>query len=108
MLNFKSLRTFGIQTQVEGDKVRFTFQGITTTVGKSAQEIEAYLKSIGLVNFGGAMKEQMDTMGGAMSNIEDAISKLIRSIGENGLNILRKEHMIETCAAFNGRKLYAI
>ena len=86
MLNFKSLRNFGIQTQVEGEKVRFTFQGITTTVGKNAQEIEAYLKSIGLVQFGGAMKEQMDTMGGAMSNIQDAISKLVRSIGENGLN----------------------
>ncbi len=95
MLNFKSLRTFGIQTQVEGDKVRFTFQGITTTVGKSAQEIEAYLKSIGLINFGGAMKEQMDTMGGAMSNIEDAISKLIRSIGENGLNKALKETFLQ-------------
>ena len=95
MLNFKSLRTFGIQTQVEGDKVRFTFQGITTTVGKSAQEIEAYLKSIGLINFGGAMKEQMDTMGGAMSNIEDAVSKLIRSIGENGLNKALKEIFLQ-------------
>ncbi len=95
MLNFKSLRTFGIQTQVEGDKVRFTFQGITTTVGKSAQEIEAYLKSIGLINFGGAMKEQMDTMGGAMSNIEDAVSKLIRSIGENGLNKALKETFLQ-------------
>ncbi len=91
MLNFKLLRTFGIQTRVECDNVKFTFQGITTTVGKSAQEIEAYLKSIGLVNFGGAMKEQMDTMGGAMSNIEDAISKLIRSIGENGLNKALKD-----------------
>lgn len=95
MLNFKSLRTFGIQTQVEGDKVRFTFQGITTTVGKSAQEIETYLKSIGLINFGGAIKEQMDTMGGAMSNIEDAVSKLIRSIGENGLNKALKETFLQ-------------
>lgn len=95
MLNFKSLRTFGIQTQVEGDKVRFTFQGVTTTVGKSAQEIEAYLKSIGLVNFGGAMKEQMDTMGGAMSNIEDAISKLICSVSENGLNKVLKEAFLQ-------------
>ena len=95
MLNFKSLRTFGIQTQVEGDKVLFTFQGITTSVGKSAQEIEAYLKSIGLVNFGGAMREQMDTMGGAMSNIEDAISKLVRSVGENGLNEALKEAFLQ-------------
>lgn len=86
MFNFKSLRTFGIQAQVEGDKVKFTFQGITTTVGKNVKEIEKYLKSIGLINFSGAMAGQMNTMGGTLSNIEDAVSKLIRAIGENGLN----------------------
>jgi lambda family phage tail tape measure protein len=31
------------------------------------------------------MKEQMDTMGGVMSNIEDAFGKLARNIGEAGL-----------------------
>ena len=32
------------------------------------------------------MAGQMNTMGGTLSNIEDAVSKLIRAIGENGLN----------------------
>lgn len=36
---------------------------------------------------------------------EDAI---IECIGMNGLIALRKAHMIETCAMFNGRKLYAL
>ena len=29
---------------------------------------------------------------------------IISIVGENGLNVLRKEHMIETCAVFNNRK----
>lgn len=33
---------------------------------------------------------------------------IISIVGEFGLNALRKAHMIETCACFNGRKLYAI
>ena len=36
---------------------------------------------------------------------EDAI---IECIGMDGLIALREAHMIETCAMFNGRKLYAL
>ena len=36
---------------------------------------------------------------------EDAIIDLI---GEKGLTLLREYHLIETCAVFNGRKLYAL
>lgn len=85
MFNFRSLRSFGIMATTEKDKVNFTFQGITTTVEKNAKAIEAYLRSLGNVQFAGAMKEQMDTMGGVMSNIEDAFGKLARNIGEAGL-----------------------
>ena len=91
MFNFRSLRTFGIMATTEGDKVRFTFQGITTEVAKNATAIEGYLRQIGSVKFAGAMAEQMDTMGGAMSNLEDTFSKIARSIGENGLNKAIKE-----------------
>ena len=86
MFNFRSLRSFGIMAKTEKDTVEFTFQGITTTVAKNAKAIEAYLRSLGDVQFAGAMKEQMDTMGGVMSNIEDAFGKLARNIGEAGLN----------------------
>ncbi len=85
MFNFRSLRSFGIMATTEKDKVNFTFQGITTTVAKNAKAIESYLRSLGNVQFAGAMKEQMDTMGGVMSNIEDAFGKLARNIGEAGL-----------------------
>ena len=33
---------------------------------------------------------------------------IINLVGINGLNALRNAHLIETCAMFNGRKLYAI
>ena len=33
---------------------------------------------------------------------------IIDCIGFYGLMLLREKHMIETCAMFNGRKLYAI
>lgn len=82
---FERLKTFGIKAKVEGERVKFIFQGVTTEVGKNAVEIENYLRSIGTINFAGAMKEQMDTMGGVMSNIEDAFGKLTRNIGEAGL-----------------------
>lgn len=88
---FERLKTFGIKAKVEGELVKFIFQGITTEVGKNAVEIENYLRSIGTINFGGAMAEQMNTMGGTMSNIEDALAKVARTIGENGLNKAIKE-----------------
>ena len=91
MFNFRSLRSFGIMATTEKDKVNFTFQGITTTVAKNAKAIEAYLRSLGNVQFAGAMKEQMDTMGGVMSNIEDAFGKLARNIGEAGLTTAIKD-----------------
>ena len=83
---FERLKTFGIKAKVEGDTVKFVFQGVTTEVAKNATEIERYLRSIGNINFGGAMAEQMNTMGGTMSNIEDAMAKVARTIGEGGLN----------------------
>ena len=83
---FERLKTFGIKAKVEGETVKFIFQGVTTKVAKNATEIERYLRSIGNINFGGAMAEQMNTMGGTMSNIEDAMAKVARTIGESGLN----------------------
>ena len=59
---------------------------MTTTVGKNAAEIESYLRQIGNVQFAGAMSEQMNTLGGIFSNIQDNFSKLAREVGAGGLN----------------------
>lgn len=88
---FERLKTFGIKAKAETDTVRFTFQGVTTQVGKNAREIEMYLRSLGDVNFAGAMSEQMQTIKGISSNIQDNFDKIAREIGSAGLNQAIKE-----------------
>ena len=82
---FERLKEFGIKSRVQGEQVAFTFQGVSTTVGKNAKEIEGYLQSIGNVQFAGAMKEQAGTLNVALSNMGDAFSKLVKAIGDAGL-----------------------
>lgn len=88
---FERLKTFGIKAMAEGEKVKFVFQGVTTEVNKNAKEIEGYLRSLGDINFAGAMNEQMKTMNGVLSNIEDNFAKIARDIGSAGLNDAIKE-----------------
>lgn len=77
MGEFERLKTFGIKARVLNDEVSFTFAGTTTKVKKNAADIEKYLRSLGDVNFAGAMSEQMKTMNGVLSNIEDGFEKYI-------------------------------
>jgi hypothetical protein len=85
---FERLKEFGIKAKSQGDQVTFTFQGISTTVGKNSKEIEGYLRSIGNVQFAGAMDEQADTLNVALSNMGDSFSKLVKAIGDAGLTDL--------------------
>lgn len=81
---FERLKEFGIKASSEGDKVSFTFQGVTTQIGKNAQEIEEYLIGIGQNQFAGAMSEQMDTLGGRISNLKDNWVEFLNAIGNAG------------------------
>jgi hypothetical protein len=81
---FERLKEFGIKSKQQGDKVSFTFQGVTTTVGKNAAEIEGYLQSLGENQFAGAMANRMNTLDGALSNLQDSWDGLFRSISSQG------------------------
>ena len=81
---FERLKEFGIKAKAQGDQVSFTFQGVTTTVQNSASAITEYLTQIGEVNFSGAMEERMNTLDGAMSNLEDAWAGLYLGIARSG------------------------
>ena len=94
---FERLKSFGIKANTLTDEVKFTFAGVTTTVKKNAADIEKYLRSLGDVNFAGAMNEQMKTMNGVLSNIEDSFEKIYRQIGQSGLN----EALKSTFTQFN-------
>lgn len=78
---FERLKEFGIKSKSEGDKVSFTFQGVTTTVGKNAKEIEGYLMNIGNVNFAGSMDRQSETFKGRLSSLQDTFASFGDSIG---------------------------
>lgn len=83
---FERLRDFGIRANREGDKVKFTFQGVTTQVRNDSQSIVAYLQRIGNVNFAGSMDDQMQNLIPAFSNLKQSFASLAVSIGEAGLN----------------------
>lgn len=85
---FERLKEFGIKAKSEGDKVSFTFRGVTTQIGKNAAEIEGYLMSIGENEFASAMADRMDTLGGKVSNLGDTFNKLFRSISESGVDTI--------------------
>jgi len=83
---FERLKEFGIKASSQGNRVRFTFKGVTTEVGKNAKEIEEFLMRIGETDFAGAMDRQMDTLGGRVSNLQDAFFQFSISVGKAGLS----------------------
>lgn len=81
---FERLKEFGIKAQQTGDKIQFTFKGITTEVGKSAASVQAYLLSLGdLQGVAGSTAAISATLGGQISNLGDSYDALLLSIGKN-------------------------
>lgn len=91
---FERLKEFGIKAKSQGEKVTFTFQGVSKTIGKNAQEIEGYLHSIGDVQFAGAMEAQADTLNVALSNMGDS---LVKAIGDSFDAIAGCDKTSDTC-----------
>lgn len=85
---FERLKEFGIKAKSEGDNVSFTFRGMTTTVKKSAEEIEGYLIGLGQNEFASAMANRMNTLDGAISNLSDSWDGLFRTISSQGASEL--------------------
>lgn len=79
---FERLKEFGIKSRQEGERVTFTFRGVSTSVGKSAEEIQAYLLALGENEFAGAMAERAKTLDGAISNLGDAWDGMFLKISQ--------------------------
>lgn len=82
---FERLKEFGIKAKQEGDKVTFTFQGVKTTIGNNASEIEQYLTALGENQFAGAMERRIDTLDGAIANLGDTWDALFRNVSQSGV-----------------------
>lgn len=79
---FERLKEFGIRSSSEGDKVTFTFQGVKTTVGKNAKEIEDYLIKLGQTKFAGGMAAQSKTFNGMISTMKDTFALAMADIAQ--------------------------
>jgi len=85
-MQFERLLDFGIKARQESESVSLTFRGKTTTIGKSAEEIQAFLLAIGETDFSTAMSERAATLDGAFSNLGDTVDQFFLSLtrGETG------------------------
>lgn len=77
------LKEFGIRASKEGDKVKYTFKGVTTEVNNSEESIKNYLLSLGkLEGVAGSMAIQMKELEGMESNLGDTIDAIYNKIGK--------------------------
>lgn len=71
---FERLKEFGIRSESQGNKVKFTFKGVTTEVAKNSKDIEKYLINLGKTNFAGGMEKQSKTLAGLFSTLSDTVN----------------------------------
>lgn len=77
------LKEFGVRAKKEGDKVSFSFKGVTTTVQNSETAIRAYILSLGdAAGVSGAMAAISATTGGKISNLKDTVTQLYLTLGK--------------------------
>jgi len=80
---FERLKEFGIKAKTEGDKVSFTFKGITTQVANTSESIRDYILSLGNAQgVSGAMAAISETLGGKLSNLGDSWDTLLVTLGD--------------------------
>jgi len=88
---FERLKEFGIRASAEGDKVKFTFKGVTTEVQKTSEAMRGYILSLGNAEgVTGAMDKISKTLGGQLSNLGDNWTTLMKNIGDANDGILSK------------------
>lgn len=81
---FERLKEFGIRASKEGDKVKFTFKGVTQEVNNTSQSIQNYILSLGdIKGVSGSMAAVSKTLGGQISNLGDSFDQLLIAIGLN-------------------------
>jgi|GEM_PF-3366589 len=86
---FERLKEFGIRASKEGDKVKFTFKGVETQVGFTADSIKNYITGLGnLEGVSGSTAAISETLGGKISNLGDAFDNLFNTIGGKGNGVM--------------------
>jgi hypothetical protein len=86
---FERLKEFGIRASAEGDRVQFTFKGVTTEVEKTDSAIKDYILSLGdAEGVTGAMAAISETTGGKISNLGDNFTQLYKVLGDSSSGLI--------------------
>lgn len=86
---FERLKEFGVRASSQGDKVAFTFKGVTTEVEKTDEAIKNYLISLGNAEgVTGSMAAISNTVGGQISNLEDNFTQLKLALGDSQTGLI--------------------
>ena len=80
---FERLKEFGIRAEKNGDKVRFTFKGITQEIEYSNEAIREYILALGDVEgISGSMAGISETLAGKVSNLGDNWESMLKVVGD--------------------------
>lgn len=83
--NLDGLKDLGFKVEEQGNKLKISFQGITTTVGNSSREVAGYLEKLGETRFADGMERQASTFATGFDSVKEAFAGLRNAIGEKGL-----------------------
>jgi hypothetical protein len=79
---FERLKEFGVRAEKHGDKVKFTFKGITKEVNYTSDAIKDYITGLGgMEGVAGSMEKISQTLGGQLSNLGDSWDNLLNTMG---------------------------
>jgi len=79
---FERLKEFGIKASKSGDKVSFTFKGVTKTVQNNETAIRNAIIAYGALDgVQDSMQAQMKTLGGRISNLKDQWWQFLVAVG---------------------------
>lgn len=79
---FERLKEFGINASKQGDKVKFSFKGVTKEVANNDEAIRNALMSYGeLDGVAGSMESISKTLGGQISNLGDQWNTFLVAVG---------------------------
>ena len=99
---YKALQELGIQVDDTGNKLKLTFQGVSSEVDKSADSVKNYLSSLGETRFAEVLTAKLNTTESALNRFKNAwgtlqteifrsdgaFGKLFQSILNTGTNMV--------------------
>ena len=80
---FQTLKQFGIQMRQDGDKLQANFRGTIYEIDNTSEAIKDWIIEMGKgQGVAGSMGEQMETIGGKISNLKDQFMSMNVELGE--------------------------